>query len=36
VQVLTGHLSLLGCIEVPRDNYRERVRAALQRSARFA
>jgi leucyl/phenylalanyl-tRNA--protein transferase len=35
VQVLTGHLSLLGCIEVPRDDYRERVRAALQRSARF-
>jgi len=35
VQVLTGHLSLLGCIEVRRDDYRERVRRALQRSARF-
>ena len=35
VQVLTGHLTLLGCIEVPRDAYRDRVRVALQRSARF-
>jgi leucyl/phenylalanyl-tRNA--protein transferase len=35
VQVLTGHLTLLGCIEVSRDAYRDRVRAALQRSARF-
>jgi leucyl/phenylalanyl-tRNA--protein transferase len=36
VQVLTEHLVLLGCIEVPRDDYRARVREALQRSARFA
>jgi leucyl/phenylalanyl-tRNA---protein transferase len=36
VQVLTEHLILLGCIEVPRDDYRQRVREALQRSARFA
>jgi len=37
VQVLTGHLSLLGCIDVPRDDYRERgARRRLQRSARFA
>ena len=35
VQVLTAHLSLLGCSEIPRDDYRARVREALQRSARF-
>jgi len=35
VQVLTEHLILLGCIEVPREQYRRRVRAALQLSARF-
>lgn len=36
VQVLTPHLRLLGCIEIPRDEYRARVRAALRVSARFA
>jgi len=36
VQVLTGHLILLGCTEVPRDRYRQKVREALQLSARFA
>jgi leucyl/phenylalanyl-tRNA--protein transferase len=35
VQVLTEHLSLLGCVEIPRDDYRTRVREALLRSARF-
>jgi len=35
VQVLTPHLSLLGCREIPRDEYRARVREALHRSARF-
>jgi leucyl/phenylalanyl-tRNA--protein transferase len=35
VQVLTGHLRLLGCTEIPRDEYRARVRAALEVSARF-
>jgi len=35
VQVLTAHLSLLGCSEIPRDEYRARVRQALERSARF-
>jgi len=35
VQVLTGHLKLLGCREIPRDEYRARVRAAIERSARF-
>jgi len=36
VQVLTPHLLLLGCIAVPRERYRERVREALRLSARFA
>jgi leucyl/phenylalanyl-tRNA--protein transferase len=36
VQVLTGHLLLLGCVELPRDEYRERVREALRVSARFS
>ncbi|TMA18335.1 MAG: leucyl/phenylalanyl-tRNA--protein transferase [Deltaproteobacteria bacterium] len=35
VQVLTAHLSLLGCREISRDDYRARVREALGRSARF-
>jgi leucyl/phenylalanyl-tRNA--protein transferase len=35
VQVLTAHLSLLGCREIPRDQYRARVREALEQSARF-
>jgi len=35
VQVLTGHLILLGCTQVSRDEYRQRVRDALQLSARF-
>jgi leucyl/phenylalanyl-tRNA--protein transferase len=35
VQVLTPHLSLLGCIEIRRDDYRGRLRRALQRRARF-
>jgi leucyl/phenylalanyl-tRNA---protein transferase len=36
VQVLTPHLQLLGCVEIPRAEYRARVRAALGSSARFA
>jgi leucyl/phenylalanyl-tRNA---protein transferase len=36
VQVLTGHLKLLGCIEIPRVEYRARVVEAIGRSARFA
>ncbi|HZX95400.1 MAG TPA: leucyl/phenylalanyl-tRNA--protein transferase [Myxococcales bacterium] len=35
VQVLTPHLELLGCIEIPRAEYRARVIEAIQRSARF-
>jgi leucyl/phenylalanyl-tRNA--protein transferase len=35
VQVLTPHLALLGCIEIPRAEYRARVREAVLRSARF-
>jgi len=35
VQVLTPHLALLGCVELPRDEYRARVREAIQLSARF-
>jgi leucyl/phenylalanyl-tRNA---protein transferase len=35
VQVLTPHLSLLGCREISRDDYRARVREALGRSAPF-
>jgi len=26
----------MGCVEIPRDEYRQRVRAALQVPARFA
>jgi leucyl/phenylalanyl-tRNA--protein transferase len=36
VQVLTPHLELLGCIAIPRDAYRARVRQALERPARFS
>jgi len=36
VQVLTPHLQLLGCVEIPRAEYRRRVSAALGISARFA
>jgi len=36
VQVLTDHLKLLGCIEIPRVEYRARVLEAIERSARFA
>ena len=36
VQVLTPHLQLLGCVEIPRAEYRRRVSAALGVSARFA
>ena len=36
VQVLTDHLKLLGCREIPREEYRARVRQALDRSVRFA
>jgi leucyl/phenylalanyl-tRNA--protein transferase len=35
VQVLTPHLKSLGCVEIPRDEYRARVSAALRVSARF-
>jgi len=35
VQVLTEHLLLLGCVEIPRDEYRRRVQKALERSVRF-
>ncbi len=35
VQVLTPHLRLLGCIEIPRGEYRSLVRRALRRAARF-
>jgi leucyl/phenylalanyl-tRNA--protein transferase len=36
VQVLTAHLGLLGCIEIPRAEYRARVVEAIERPARFA
>jgi leucyl/phenylalanyl-tRNA--protein transferase len=36
VQVLTDHLALLGCVEIPRAEYRVRVREAIAKSARFA
>ena len=36
VQVLTGHLAMLGCVEIPRSEYLQRAREAIQRSARFA
>jgi leucyl/phenylalanyl-tRNA--protein transferase len=35
VQVLTPHLSLLGCTAMPRDDFRARVRAAVEKEARF-
>ena len=35
VQVLTVHLALLGCVEIPRAEYCARVREAIGRSARF-
>ncbi len=35
VQVLTSHLASLGCIEIPRADYRALARAAVQRDARF-
>ena len=35
VQVLTDHLASLGCIEVPRAEYRRRVFVAVTRQARF-
>ena len=35
VQVLTPHLALLGCVEVPREEYRKLAGAAVQRAARF-
>jgi leucyl/phenylalanyl-tRNA--protein transferase len=35
VQVLTPHLKLLGCVEIPREEYRARARKALLRSVRF-
>ena len=35
VQVLTDHLKSLGCVEVPRDDYRARVASAILKSARF-
>ena len=35
VQVLTSHLASLGCIEVPRADYRARARAAVRLKARF-
>ena len=35
VQVLTGHLKMLGCVEIPRVEYRARAAAAIARQARF-
>jgi leucyl/phenylalanyl-tRNA--protein transferase len=35
VQVLTEHLAMLGCVEIPRSEYRERVAAAMLKQARF-
>jgi leucyl/phenylalanyl-tRNA--protein transferase len=35
VQVLTGHLAMLGCVEIPRDEYRRRAMACLDVAARF-
>ncbi|HUJ27387.1 MAG TPA: leucyl/phenylalanyl-tRNA--protein transferase [Myxococcales bacterium] len=35
VQVLTGHLSMLGCIEISRTEYRSRAREAIAGSAQF-
>lgn len=36
VQVLTPHLEMLGCVAMPRLQYRAQVRAALAKEARFA
>lgn len=35
VQVLTDHLALLGCVELPRADYRARVASAILKPARF-
>lgn len=35
VQVLTPHLEMLGCVAIPREQYRAQVRAALAKVARF-
>ena len=35
VQVLTPHLALLGCTAMPREDYRDRVREAIEKEARF-
>ena len=36
VQVLTPHLASLGCISIPRENYRKLAKSAVTRSARFS
>lgn len=36
VQVLTPHLAMLGCVEIPRADYRARVASAILKQARFA
>ena len=36
VQVLTGHLGMLGCVEIPRDDYLSRAREAIAGQARFS
>ena len=35
VQVLTDHLEMLGCVEIPRVEYRARAAAAIPKPARF-
>ncbi|MGZ6141988.1 MAG: leucyl/phenylalanyl-tRNA--protein transferase [Myxococcales bacterium] len=35
VQVLTTHLEMLGCVEIPRVEYRVRAAAAIAKAARF-
>jgi leucyl/phenylalanyl-tRNA--protein transferase len=35
VQVLTTHLEMLGCVEIPRVEYLARVTGAIQCAARF-
>jgi leucyl/phenylalanyl-tRNA---protein transferase len=35
VQVLTGHLESLGCVAIPRDQYRTRAKECLSQTARF-
>lgn len=35
VQVLTSHLAMLGCVEMPRAEYRMRAAAAILKEARF-